>query len=663
MLLRPRFGWALLIAMVTAHLPASAIGASFGIANANDSGPGSLRQAILDANATPGRDLIYPSAPLGGPVVVSSPLPVITDSVILSTHWAVSIDGSKLSADPSPALVLTGPDSLVAGLRISGFGGDGIVLRDTRNSSVVMSTIEGNSGSGIVVDGGSDNWIGGTSYRFCSVTCPPGSGNEIHKNGRAGILARSTRINIEGNNIGSWSPTSGNRSNGITLEGGSGNVVFDNWIGFNKGAGVCVLSGLTRIQGNLIQDNTGIGIDLGCDGPTSNSGPPANRRNYPILTNVRGNTYTVRVVGTLDSQPDRDYVIEIFRGENTCIAPGVFQSYKSLYVRTAATGKAFFDVLMPDGYWYTTPDRAAIVATATDRTEGATSEFSPCVPFQRIADKADIEVSHTVDSPVVSGSDVIVTIEAKNRGPIDIGRLSLSGHAAAGATIFSSEMLDDPSGHCWFASDCSVDLLPAGTSVRMRQRLRITAPPGSTVSHTAAVGPPEQFSKTSKPHSTTALSVVSGDPLQVVDLDVKLKISRLNDLPNTLWVTATVTNHGQTSAANVIVKIDVTGGKRGLLFDSRSGPSGCKSEASGSDRCVIQLLPAARSQEASVDVAEIAGNEVWVTVTVTSDEPDLNPADNRAVARGVTPVAVPLSPTFLVMLALTLGCVAIQTLS
>ena len=44
----------------------SAIAATFTVTNINDSGGGSLRQAILNANANPGADSIHFNIPGGG---------------------------------------------------------------------------------------------------------------------------------------------------------------------------------------------------------------------------------------------------------------------------------------------------------------------------------------------------------------------------------------------------------------------------------------------------------------------------------------------------------------------------------------------------------------------------------------------------------------------
>src|SRR4051794_22104249 len=69
--------------------PARAAGPTLVVTSTNDAGPGSLRQAILAANARPGPDVIT-FAIAGGPgaggwhsIVVESLLPPITDPVTL----------------------------------------------------------------------------------------------------------------------------------------------------------------------------------------------------------------------------------------------------------------------------------------------------------------------------------------------------------------------------------------------------------------------------------------------------------------------------------------------------------------------------------------------------------------------------------------------------
>src|SRR5437899_724703 len=62
-----------------------AFGATFTVLNTSDSGVGSLRQAIMDANNNPGADLISFQIPGTKPYTISplSPLPSLTDPVTI----------------------------------------------------------------------------------------------------------------------------------------------------------------------------------------------------------------------------------------------------------------------------------------------------------------------------------------------------------------------------------------------------------------------------------------------------------------------------------------------------------------------------------------------------------------------------------------------------
>lgn len=75
---------------------AAAPQAVFAVTHVNDSGPGSLRQALTDANAAPGQDLIDISAV--GTLSLASPLPLITDDVEIAGPGAdlFFIDGQGL---------------------------------------------------------------------------------------------------------------------------------------------------------------------------------------------------------------------------------------------------------------------------------------------------------------------------------------------------------------------------------------------------------------------------------------------------------------------------------------------------------------------------------------------------------------------------------------
>lgn len=205
------------------------------VTNADDAGPGSLRQAILDANAGSGADLIKFAIPDAGPQVIrlASPLPPVTDPLMidgysqrgarpntrpahLGTNTVLLIELDGLLAGPSAAgLVFLAANSGARGLAIHGFR-DGIVLG---------------------ADGGelTGNFIGTT----------------VSGTGAAPNLGSGIRILGANNVVGGIAPLSrnlisGNQLDGISIEGPAavGNRVQGNYIGVDASGTVAVPNGL-----------------------------------------------------------------------------------------------------------------------------------------------------------------------------------------------------------------------------------------------------------------------------------------------------------------------------------------------------------------------------------------------------------------------------------
>jgi hypothetical protein len=76
-----------------------AVGATFTVTNTGDSGTGSLRQAILDSNASPGDNTIHFAIPGTGPftIFLASALPAITNPVLLQGY---SQSGASPNTNP-----------------------------------------------------------------------------------------------------------------------------------------------------------------------------------------------------------------------------------------------------------------------------------------------------------------------------------------------------------------------------------------------------------------------------------------------------------------------------------------------------------------------------------------------------------------------------------
>ena len=185
------------------------VGSFLYVTNTNDSGVGSLRQAILDSNATVSarediRFLLVGTGP--HTIVPLSALPTITDPVGIDgysqtgadTAPLVEIDGNGLAAT---GLNITAGDSYIAGLVINRFGLSGI-------------RVSGAGGNDIV-----GNYIG-TDV----------SGLVARPNGAHGVLVSSAGNNIGGAHVRGRNLLSGNTGSGVMLET-SNNQVQGNYIG------------------------------------------------------------------------------------------------------------------------------------------------------------------------------------------------------------------------------------------------------------------------------------------------------------------------------------------------------------------------------------------------------------------------------------------------
>ncbi|HZN04198.1 MAG TPA: FG-GAP-like repeat-containing protein, partial [Candidatus Polarisedimenticolia bacterium] len=165
-----------------------------------NSGPGSLRDAILSANTNAGADTIdfniSPSANLT--IVPATPLPEVTDPVTIDATTQpgypgtpiVEIDGSGPLPPGTNGLVVRAGQSVVRGLVIHGFSGSGVLLDGAGHNIVegnfigvdaAGTTAIGNQDSGVVIRDSHLNTIGGTAAP---------ARNVLSGNAQAGVAIR-----------------------------------------------------------------------------------------------------------------------------------------------------------------------------------------------------------------------------------------------------------------------------------------------------------------------------------------------------------------------------------------------------------------------------------------------------------------------------------------
>ena len=253
-------------------------GLTFTVVNTDDSGVGSLRWAIEEANASAGKDIIAFDIPGPGPHVITPATSFVsfTQPVIVDGTTQLAQDGSPLivldgSNTPlgTNGLVFTGSagDSEVLGLSIVGYarlqefpfsGGYGIYLISSNNK------IEGNY-IGLLPDGtpkgntrgvvilGSNNTVGGTQS---------GQRNVISANTTSGIDhsgASATGNVVEGNFLGT-DPTGtqaiGNRFNVQYYSGANNNLLG----GTNPASRNIISGGIFLNAENNPTDGTGVSI-------------------------------------------------------------------------------------------------------------------------------------------------------------------------------------------------------------------------------------------------------------------------------------------------------------------------------------------------------------------------------------------------------------------
>lgn len=254
--------------------------ATYTVTNTNDSGPGSLRQAITDANASAGADAISFNLPGSGVQTIQllSPLPVVTDTVTIDATTQPSFAGS-------PVIELSGallpPPSFLSGLEI--IAGNCLVRGLVINGFV--------DAEGIKLD---TAFAAGNRIEGCYVGTNAG-GTAATANANGIVIAEdgfTPNSGASGNIIGGTTANarnlvSGNQNYGILIQDptSSSNIVLGNFIGTNLDGKIAVANGFAGVgisspnnliggsvagARNLISGNIDYGILIGSPLATGN---------------------------------------------------------------------------------------------------------------------------------------------------------------------------------------------------------------------------------------------------------------------------------------------------------------------------------------------------------------------------------------------------------
>jgi hypothetical protein len=334
------------------------------VTNPNNSGAGSLRQAITDSNAYGAPNTIAFNIPGSGVHTISlqSALPSITGSVTIDGTTQPGFVGAPLvelngaNAGSADGLRCNAPVT-IKGLVINRFAGSGIHLDGGSTGSVIAGNYIGTDATGsiargnirgITIDNDSSlNTIGGTAAT---------ERNIVSSNTFEGIfIQQGVQTLIQGNYIGTdvtGTLDLGNGAQGVYVNAGSYNNTIGgtvagarNLISGNEGSGAFIASTGNIVQGNYIGTNAAGDVAIGNGGPGIEI---VNSNNT-----IGGTTPGARNIISGNFQ----------QGIKTLFSSGTQNSVQGNYIGTNAAGTAAVGNEM-EGVLLTTPNNTVGGSTA-----------------------------------------------------------------------------------------------------------------------------------------------------------------------------------------------------------------------------------------------------------------------------------------------------------
>ncbi len=222
-----------------------------------DAGPGTFRQALLDAQSG---DTIH-FDPLAFPpdrptvITVLSNLPELTQGQVTidASNAGVILDGSQLPREEHGAgLVIRSSGNIIRGLQVLHFSGSGVAILDGQDNQIggtaagERNVISANwDGVNLVGSGTMNNIVRGNHIGTDA------SGTVAMGNLEAGVwIGQGAQHNlIGGDTAAERNLISGNRGSGVVIDGGMHNTVSANYIG-------------TDVTGTIALGNGSIGVVL-----------------------------------------------------------------------------------------------------------------------------------------------------------------------------------------------------------------------------------------------------------------------------------------------------------------------------------------------------------------------------------------------------------------
>ncbi len=292
------------------HLEDRKLLATLTVISSADRGPGSLREAIENANFFPGPDVIQFALPNNDTIIRPlTELPAVTEPLTIDATTQPGYAGKpivELSGERAIGFVyglkLAGGNSLVSGLAIHSFPAIGIFISGPGNNHITRNyvgidsgfTAKANRFIGIAIDNSPKNVIGGTTTE----------GNVISGNSVEGIRiegSAATGNKVQGNKIGT--NPNGDQAVPNELEGivifndAKGNIVGVDSDGLNDSQEGNLISGNNRngiriysSQNNIVAGNViGLAANLSASLANKENGVVIDNNISELVSNSSGN--------------------------------------------------------------------------------------------------------------------------------------------------------------------------------------------------------------------------------------------------------------------------------------------------------------------------------------------------------------------------------------
>ncbi|HEX3070988.1 MAG TPA: right-handed parallel beta-helix repeat-containing protein [Thermoanaerobaculia bacterium] len=313
-----------------------------------DAGAGSLRQAILDANATClgngtlcaiGFVINEPSVNPWKTIRVSSPLPALTAiSTRIDGGLQTAFAGDTNTAGPEieisgngtvdgDGIRLSGCETELANVVVNGFLRNGVSMNAQPCNPPLFSTnvhvhdsFIGTDPTGSLARPNGERGIGVASHIYSDGIVI--TNNVISGNTLSGIFALSGTVYVAQNRIGlkahSDEPLPNGASGIFIGQLCDGSTVSNNTVAFNAQMGIAVAPAVFTVDlpGNSTWANGGLGIDRGLDGPSPAAGPGG--VNVPSITLAQYDPAKNKTIVEGDVQPPGNVAfskVEVFASD------------------------------------------------------------------------------------------------------------------------------------------------------------------------------------------------------------------------------------------------------------------------------------------------------------------------------------------------------------